>query len=259
MQVVPLTKIHRLIRPLRSSLAALLLQTSLAQTRENDIALQRPQAKKEKGKGKAKVRDQDEDYGSKAGGKRPKHAIERVRREKQRDAGSPVASGSSSPFHAAQSQRTRYKKTAKYGTKRAGSQLSGLGARAPSKTSTSTRTSLPALDLRSRLLDSQMDPEVVMKVLHVIKSYRNILEGVYGTEGEALNEGGFDESTAFRVPSLVEISAREIGQGIEEAVKDYLRELEEENDLNPQKVDLEEDATKLLDEWYEDTPPHCRG
>ena len=197
---LPLSRVHRLLRPLRSSLSSVQTSLSLASSRSNDLLLHRPPPIKGK----------------------PRDLIDREYAEGQPN---------SSPF---QSTKRRHQKTTTYGSRAAQSR-----AREPNKV---VAAPVP-LDPRSRLLAAGLDAETVLKVFHLVRAFRNVLECVYGQEKDAV-KGSRDPS------SLVEIAAREVGWGIEDAVRSCVDEAGRSED--------EDDVTLLVDEWYEATPAYSR-
>lgn len=214
---LPLSRVHRLLRPLRSSLSSVQTSLSLASSRSNDLLLHRPPPIKGK----------------------PRDLIDREYAEGQPN---------SSPF---QSTKRRHQKTTTYGSRAAQSR-----AREPNKV---VAAPVP-LDPRSRLLAAGLDAETVLKVFHLVRAFRNVLECVYGQEKDAV-KGSRDPS------SLVEIAAREVGWGIEDAVRSCVDEAgrsEDEDDDNEgrrkraKSFEVEDDVTLLVDEWYEATPAYSR-
>ncbi|SCV67664.1 BQ2448_5275 [Microbotryum intermedium] len=113
------------------------------------------------------------------------------------------------------------------------------------------------LDARNRL--SRLDgweQDLVNKALHLIKTYSNILEAAADAD---------EEENPHRVPSLVEMMAREIGWNIEANVRSCREEeqsdsSEEEGVALRRKGELDEgdDETTLVDEWYDACPDYCR-
>lgn len=222
---LPLSRVHRLLRPLRSSLASVQASLSLASSRSNDLLLHRAPPPK------SKPRDLvDGEYG----------VTGQLRKTDRQP--------SSSPF---QSTKRRHQKTTTYGSKAAQSR-----AKEPQKAA----PALVPLDPRSRLLAAGLDAETVLKVFHLVRAYRNVLECVYGLEKDAV-KGSREPS------SLVEITAREVGWGIEDAVRSCVdaagRSEDEDVDhedkgKRAKSQEEEEDVTLLVDEWYEATPAYSR-
>ena len=200
-----LGRIHRLLRPLRASLATLLSSLTLAESR-----LVPP---RDGGKGKA--REVDLDY----------------------------ANGNSSPFHSTLHQR-KHKTSATYGTSKRGAVTAAAAAVGKEK----QREESGPVDLRK----SGLDEELVAKVGHLVKAFRNVLECAYGVDRR--KSGADEPRDVTRVPSLVELMARRVGTDLEEVVGTD----EEDSEGEMTTREEEEDVQRLVEEWYETVPPYTR-
>ncbi|KAL8284046.1 hypothetical protein RQP46_005159 [Phenoliferia psychrophenolica] len=214
-----LPRIHRLLRPLRSSLGSLLTSLALAEAR-----LLPSRDPTNKGKGKARPRELDLDYGSRK------------------------SLPSSSPFQSTQQRRAkRHKTNATYGSKRVVPLASKVQS-AETRTAT-RREELAPVELRK----CGLDEEAVAKVGHLVKAFRNVLECAYGVDRRA--SGGEDVVKRDKVPTLVELMARRVGSDVEEAVGGD----PEGSETEMSTFEEEEDVTRLVEEWYEAVPPYARG
>ncbi|KAK4702563.1 hypothetical protein P7C70_g3657, partial [Phenoliferia sp. Uapishka_3] len=237
---LPLPRIQRLLRPLRTTLAALLPLLSSPASNPTSRLSTIPPRRDSTWKGKSRATDTD--Y-------RNNQGVARLRR--------PPPPQSSSPF---QVGRRRHRTKKKYGAAKIGAtaKTSANGNGREPTPPRAKRKDCPPLDL----VASGFDSETIVKIGHLVKAYRNVLECCYSprsrrTSGEG--EGG-ERSAGSGVVSLVESSARRVGWELEVAVK-FLEEEEDEAHLESRgyKMDEQSETMRLVEEWYEAVPPYARS
>lgn len=238
---------HRLLRPLRSSLTALnsALSTAHLRTAAAEAASGRASARAPK----PRARERDREW--RAGG----------------------GPSDSSPFGGAAAKKKSKKAAATYGSRRAKPAASTSTSQASSSKGKATSTS-------SLIEGGVRDPEVLARAQGVIRAWSNVLEGIYGAR---TSKGKGKEVVRPRdgeaVPSLVELCSMMVGWGIEPAVQSCMRgrpdamesrrssfgDLDDEEDSDEEEEsnrmgsleEGQEDENLLADEWYEACPDYC--
>lgn len=255
---LPLSRIHRLLRPLRSSLNA--FNTSLAAAQARTSAEQAAvAAKAASASAGPRVRVGERDGEWKADG----------------------SSNNSSPFGGAQGRKKKARKEgATYGNRRV--------AKKPAAALVKTASTAAPGDLKSMLVDAGVsEPAVLARAQGLLRAWTNVLEGVYGARNPKGKGKARDlpvrERDPSKVRSLVEMMAMEVGWGIEDAVQSCigageaaepsttrrtsfgdLDEDDGEGDSSAESIrvkgsleDGQEDGNLLVDEWYEACPEYC--
>ncbi|GAA5998634.1 uncharacterized protein JCM10292_007118 [Rhodotorula paludigena] len=290
---LPLSRVHRLLRPLRASLAHFTAHLDAERTRTSTAP---PSHKPSNARRTSRTADDDREWSASSSTTHNKR-----RRSSTTLAGGAqpaskrLAGGSapdSSPFKQAWRRRPGRAGTT-YGSRRGGGSgwvagPEGEAAAGPSRLRESAAApSSPAAaprwstaDLLRRLESASLSPEAMQRALHVLRAYGNVLEAVYSAMNAAHGE-------QRRVPSLAECAAREVGRAIEDNVRaclaegyslsddeancgeeglgddsveaesetSFLNSVEMERSASAQELDLE--GAKLQDEWYESCPAYA--
>lgn len=240
METAPLelARVHRLIRPLRAALASLTTSTTQNPSRSSTVF---PRRNSTSAKGKGKALDQDGDY----------------------NAGSPfVHAKKKKPIKSTYGAKSRSRSQSQAGS------VSTSASFEERPTICTSYTDKPG-SVSERLESAGIDRETRGKVLHLIKTYKNLLEACYPLSDSERT----DRSTtrpAYRVPSLLDICAVEVGWSMEEAVRGCILEAEMEKEEREryaeasetrskrEKSEEVEDVTQLTADWYEAVPVFAR-
>lgn len=254
----PLSRIHRLLRPLRTSLASLKLTVEAQEARKSsEVRLARERNGSasriyEEPKGSRKRKWDDAEFGSKPGkGGSSKLARSRGRprldhhgRVTAEEAGGSEATASSPLFKGLSSMTARVRTT--YG-------------RRLLRQSTSWGNGTTAAVAARMLTREEM--AVREKVERVVESYANILDAVMELEAKPRR----------RIDRLAVMAARVVGKMLEEVVAEEVEQ--QARELSPSQVDgdsddeaikdtsaAEDEETRaaLVDEWYDAVPSHFR-
>lgn len=292
---LPLSRVHRLLRPLRASLAHFTAHLDAERTRTSTAA---PPSKPPTARRTSRTADDDREWS----------ASSSTTHNKRRRSSTTLAGGAqpaskrlagdsapdSSPFKQAWRRRPGRAGTT-YGSRRGGGSgwaagaEGGAGAAAGPSGSKGYAVAPPSpaaaprwstADLLRHLESSGLSPEAMQRALHVLRAYGNVLEAVYSAMYAAHRE-------QRRVPSLAECAAREVGRAIEENVRaclaegysrsdneasggedglgddsveaesetSFLNSVEMERSASAQELDLK--GAKLQDEWYESCPAYA--
>ncbi|BGP38268.1 hypothetical protein JCM10450v2_002210 [Rhodotorula kratochvilovae] len=269
---LPLSRVHRLLRPLRAALAHF----------EHDLALDRARQStttSSTATGRRALPDPDWDSpASSSSNKRRRSSSSRAQQQPAKRAAllsgadTAAATPDSSPFKHAWRRRPGRAATT-YGSRRGGSGgASSAGTRAHSGSAEPereqqehqrpTQARLTSADLAARLAapSARLSPPIQQRALAALRAYGNVLEVVSGT-------------SARGVPSLAEIAARTLGWGIEDDVRACLAAAGDsgsgsgtdeeggaggaEMDRSASMQELQLEAAQAQDEWYDACPPYA--
>ncbi|KDE04913.1 hypothetical protein MVLG_04670 [Microbotryum lychnidis-dioicae p1A1 Lamole] len=261
--VIALSRVHRLLRQLGAALANLALDLGNLHLKQRELSFQAAQAAQRKASRAQDSEDHDDDEEWEGSGRTTMMAKAAARKR-------------SKSSRVVAKVTTTYSRRGAITMSRTTSQASSTSS-APASFAAGTKAGLKRtrrstgsgggvsilLDARNRL--SRLDGwehDLVNKALHLIKTYSNVLEAVADANDEEQEE---NPTRTRRVPSLVEMMAREIGWNIEANVRSCREEeqsdsSEEEGVALRRKGALDEgdDEATLVDDWYDACPDYCR-
>ena len=278
-----LSRVHRLLRPLRTAVHHLTAQL------DSDAA---SVASKNRPASRRSLVDEDGDWSASSSSNNNKRSGSTSKRRRTSGAAQTTArgggkrvsdAGASSPFGPGW-RRTLGRTTKKYGSKAgAATAASGLDPASTATVSTAAyEDDLVTVDdliarLRRNSSDSGVSVVLVQRAEQLLRAYANILEAVYavGSSSSHTCEPTDKGKARERVPTLVELSARQVGASLEENVRACLDldHLSEDSDSERETVTVEIrsttsrgmertasaqeaqlEASRVQDEWYEACP-----
>ena len=278
-----LSRVHRLLRPLRTAVHHLTAQL------DSDAA---PIASKSRPLSRRSWVDEDGDWSAssssnnntRSGSTSKRRRTSGAAQTRARGGGKGVSdAGASSPFGPGW-RRTLGRTTKKYGSRKtvAGTAASGLDPASTATASTAAyEDDLVTVDDLIARLRRNSNPCVsvllIQRAEQLLRAYANILDAVYavGSSSSHTCEPTDKGKGRERVPTLVELSARQVGASVEENVRACLDlgHLSEESESERETVTVEIrsttsrgmersasaqeaqlEASRVQDEWYEVCP-----
>lgn len=280
-----LSRVHRLLRPLRTAVHHLTAQLDAGAA---------PIAPKSRPSSRRSLVDEDGEWSasSSSNNKRSKSGSTSKRRRTSGTARTATGSkwvsdaGASSPFGPGW-RRTLGRTARKYGSKAGASNIAGgldsASTAAATSASSAYEDDLVTVDDLIARLRRNSDPSIsvllIQRAEQLFRAYANILDAVYavGSSSSRNCELADKGKGRERVPTLVELAARQIGATLEDNVRacldlDHLSEASEsdpedsflraaglparsyrlERTASAQEAQLE--ASRVQDEWYEACP-----